>query len=49
MLNRLHFDFPVCFSCSSLLIVEQTMCPLLKGLLFFDLPTSWLSRKPYSL
>jgi hypothetical protein len=48
--SRLHFDFAACFSCSSLLTmaIEQTICPLLKGLPFFDLSTVWLSRKPYT-
>ena len=46
VVNRLHFDFPACFSCLPVLITEQTICPLLKGLVFLDWPSGWLSRKP---
>jgi len=46
--RRLHFDLTMCFSCSFSMIIKQTLCPLLKGLLFLTCPHTGLSTKPYT-
>jgi hypothetical protein len=45
---QVYFDFPACFSVRRARIPKQTICPLLKELLFSNYPTGRLSRKPYT-